>query len=63
MTGFSVAPGIRAGVHLGSMACPGSFWFLSGHLRIREGAARNIAIDWADFWEATPLGKPFLFAR
>jgi hypothetical protein len=54
VTGFQVDPGLRTGVHLGSRAYPGSFWFLSRHLRIREGAARNVASDRADFLGSHP---------
>ena len=54
MTGFPVDPGIRTGVHVGSRACPRSFWFLSGHLRIREGEARDIASDRAGFLGSHP---------
>jgi len=54
VTGFSVNPGIRAGVHLGSRLCPGSFWFLSGHLRMLAGEARDIASDRAGFLGSHP---------
>ena len=58
MTGFLVDSGIRTGFHLGSKARSGTFWFLSGHLRMLAGEARHIASDRADFLGIHPGRNP-----